>query len=99
VTVGWAAVQAELAQKFIAPWIDHYLARKAYRWQQTDHPVHTNHPDNLLEAVSGPYSAQGSFNKEAKSASLEFWFNRHRSLWAVVGLGLLASACDRVLGG
>jgi len=75
-------VQAELAQKFIAPWIDHYLAWKSYHWQQTEYPVHTVYPNN------GPYSVQGSFNKEAKSASLQFWFNRHRSLWAVMGLCL-----------
>ncbi|GKS58076.1 short-chain dehydrogenase [Nitrospira sp.] len=92
VTVGWPALQAIVGNKFIPGLLDHYLAWKGYDAQQTERPVSPDRRNNLFETVAGPYGAHGEFDDEARTASIQFWLNRHRAWLTATGLGIAACA-------
>ncbi len=75
--VGWPTVEAMWGNKFIAGWLDRFLARTNYQAQQTDEPEDPSRPDNLREPVPGDYGAHGRFDDRAKNQSVQVWATEH----------------------
>ena len=90
--IGWPTVKAIVGEKVIPGLLDHYLASVAYDSQQTsEFPFHPDRPDNLYHPLKGDYGAHGKFDSRAYDFSPQLWMNRHRSLLAVLGIGLLSA--------
>lgn len=93
ICVGLPTVKAIVGQKFIPGLLDHYLAWKGYKAQQTTEPVSPDRPNNLFEPLPGDHGAHGQFDEGAYEFSLQFWLNQRR-LWlgaaALVAGGYLA---------
>lgn len=91
VSVGWPTVKAIMGDKFIPGLLDHYLAWVGYDAQQMAEPVDADRPNNLFESPPGDYGARGRFSAGSRSASLQFWANRHRAWLAVAGVSMAAA--------
>jgi NAD(P)-dependent dehydrogenase (short-subunit alcohol dehydrogenase family) len=93
--VGWPTVEAMWGNKFLAGWLDRYLARTNYQAQQTQEPEDPSRPNNLWEPVPGEYGAHGRFDDRAKSQSVQVWAAEHigwyRGVAAVVVITLAAA--------
>lgn len=70
-----------LAQKFVAPLLDRYLARTGYQSQQTADQEPAGRPDNLWEPVDQApgrdFGAHGEFDQEAHGHSAQLWLTQH----------------------
>ncbi len=89
--VGLPTVQAILANRVAAGWIDKYLAKAGYSGQLTDEPLPADAPSNLWEPVKGNYGAHGRFDRRSWRGSFEMFTDRHKTVvFAALGLGLLA---------
>lgn len=71
--VGLPTVEAMWGNKFIAGWLDKYLAQTNFQAQQTDEPEDPDRPDNLFEPVPGDYAAHGRFDNRSRPKSVELW--------------------------
>jgi hypothetical protein len=91
IEVGLPTVLAVEGNKFLAGFMDRYLARHGYDSQQTDEPVEADRRDNLWEPLPGDRGAHGHFGNRASSFSPHLWLNTHRG-WVALGFGLLAGA-------
>ena len=45
-----------------------------------EEPAPPDGPDKLFAPPPGDYDAHGRFDEQARERSVQFWFNRHRSL-------------------
>ncbi|WP_111719270.1 SDR family oxidoreductase [Homoserinimonas sp. OAct 916] len=102
--VGLSTVKAIVGNKFIAPLLDHYLARTGYKSQQTSEKVSPDRPNNLWEPRDGAdghdFGAHGIFDDKSKGHSGQMWFSHHVKLVigsAVGGLGLMALITARTV--
>jgi NAD(P)-dependent dehydrogenase (short-subunit alcohol dehydrogenase family) len=98
--VGRSSVMAIVAQKLFPGLLDHYLARTAYKGQQTDEPALPG-PDNLLQPVKGDFAAHGRFDDQASAVSPQLWAAEHRTTLlgagAILALGALGWWAGRQL--
>jgi short-subunit dehydrogenase len=97
VFVGGSTVAAIWGNRLVAPLLDRYLARTAYRAQLAPEPIEPNRRDNLWQTVPGDHGAHGRFSGRASAASGELWLTTHRrllfSLFALAaGLGWVAAS-------
>lgn len=90
--VGKPAVSAIIGNRVLAPFLDHLLARKAYKGQLADDPVMPNRQDNLYQPVPGDHGAHGRFSLKAKPKSLQLWADTHRKTLAGASLAFVAGA-------
>lgn len=92
VYVGWPAVQAVLGNTFLPGFLDHLLARKAWRGQFTEEPLPSERADNLYQPVAGDHGAHGRFDDRAREVSLQYQAAVHPPLIALAtaALGLLS---------
>jgi NAD(P)-dependent dehydrogenase (short-subunit alcohol dehydrogenase family) len=103
--VGESTVVTLLAQKFIAPLLDRYLARTGYQSQQTDEPMNGRQPQNLWRPVDdepgGDHGARGEFDDQSHAHSPQLWFSHHPVTGAAgaAGLGLGALLAARGVSG
>ena len=99
VYVGFPTVEAVVGNKIAPRLLDRYLAKTGYASQQTHEPDDRNRPNNLWQPLPGDHGAHGSFDKRAKTRSLQLWADMHRkSLLTCIGAGLagaLAGAAIR----
>jgi len=90
--VGLPTVKAVEGNKLISGLLDRYLARTAYKGQQTDQPQDPDAPDNLWEPLDGEngwdHGAHGSFDARSRSSSPELWAAEHRPWFGVLAAGL-----------
>lgn len=93
--VGMSTVITIVANKFVAPILDRYLARTGYESQQTPEKVPADRPNNLWEARDGvtghDHGAHGIFDDRAHPRAPQLWFSHHARLvsgTAIVGAGL-----------
>lgn len=98
--VGSSTVAAIWGNRFVAPLLDRYLARSAYRAQLAPAPIEPNRRDNLWQTVPGDHGAHGRFTDRASGSSRELRMSTHRRLLlsacaAGAGLALLAAARSR----
>jgi NAD(P)-dependent dehydrogenase (short-subunit alcohol dehydrogenase family) len=85
--VGWPTVLSRLTQAIVPGLMDRYVARSAWRGQQTEDPEVRGRPDNLERPVRARVGARGTFSGRATSSSLQLWAATHRGL---VAAGVLA---------
>jgi short-subunit dehydrogenase len=78
--VGSSTVAAIWGNRLIAPLLDRYLARSAYRAQLAPEPIEPNRPDNMWEPVPGDRGAHGRFTGRSSADSGELWLTTHRTL-------------------
>jgi short-subunit dehydrogenase len=91
VLVGWPTVQAVWGQKFLAGWLDHYLARRAWDGQMYDGAEDPDRPNNLFEPVPGHQEARGVFDARADERRPDVWLTTHPWLPSVGMAGMLLS--------
>jgi NAD(P)-dependent dehydrogenase (short-subunit alcohol dehydrogenase family) len=90
--VGLPTVKAVEGNKVISGLLDRYLARTAYKGQQTDEPRDPDAPDNLWEPLDGEdgwdHGAHGAFDARSRAASAELWAAEHRPWLGLIAAGL-----------
>lgn len=99
--VGGTTAATLMAQKFVAPLLDRYLARTGYKSQQTSEPLPADRPTNLWEPVDGvgghDHGSHGQFDSRSHSASPELWVSHHARQVALAGMGAGAVAAGAFL--
>ena len=90
--VGWPTVQAITAQKFIAKFLDRYLAKKAYEGQMMSEALPEGRAGNLFRPVPEQFGAHGRFDRDARGWSLQLWANLHRRAILGISFALMAAA-------
>ncbi|MCS5735199.1 SDR family oxidoreductase [Herbiconiux daphne] len=85
--VGLPTAKTVIGNRFVAGFLDWYLARTGYDGQQAPDKSEPMLPDNLYEPVPGDQGARGIFSDSAKSHSLQTWFLRHRRPVVAVASG------------
>ena len=97
--VGGSTAATILANQLAPGLLDRYLARTAYRSQQTGQRAHPEQPTNLWAAVAGDRGAHGPFDPRARQRSAQFWASRHHGLVAgaaaIAGAGVAAARLAR----
>jgi short-subunit dehydrogenase len=93
--IGAPTVGAIVGQRLVPGLLDRYLARTAFKSQQTPEPDDPDRPDNLEQPLPGDLGVHGGFGDHAHAHSLQSWFSTHRrsllsSAAAVAAAGLLA---------
>jgi len=89
--VGWPAMKAILAQKFIPGIVDRILAKQGYSGQHTDDPLPPGRRDNMYAPVPGDHGAHGRFDARAMPVSKQLNASLHRNAFAAA-LGAVAIA-------
>ncbi len=91
VYVGGSTVRAIVGNKFIPALLDRYLARTAYKSQQTAEPEDPSRADNLWSPVDArsDWGEHGRFDKQSHSGSIELWTGLHRKQ---IAAGLLLAS-------
>jgi NAD(P)-dependent dehydrogenase (short-subunit alcohol dehydrogenase family) len=91
--VGLPTVEAMWGNKFLAGWLDKYLARTNFDAQQTQELEDPDRPDNLYKPVVGDYAARGRFDRRSRDRSAELWASEHIGWYrGAVGLAVIAGA-------
>jgi NAD(P)-dependent dehydrogenase (short-subunit alcohol dehydrogenase family) len=81
--VGWPAMKAIVAQKFIPGIIDRFLAKQGYARQHTNDPVPPGRRDNLYAPVPGDHGAHGRFDARSIPVSRQLDLSMHRNAIAI----------------
>ncbi len=97
--VGGSTAATILANKFVPPLLDRYLAKTGFSSQQTDEKISPNRRVNLWEPVDGldghDHGAHGAFDPQSHRRSPQMWFSHHAALICaaagVVGGGAVAA--------
>ncbi len=90
--IGWPSWKAIWGEKFVAGYIDRYLARTGYEAQQYDGAPPPDRRDNLWEPVPGDWGAHGDFDDRSHDSSWQLWVEMHRGLLGAVAGSVAALA-------
>jgi short-subunit dehydrogenase len=92
--VGRPTIKTIVGQRLIPGFLDHYLAHKGFKSQQSDTPLPSHRPDNLYSPVNEErdHGANGLYDDQALGHSLQLTLAEHRRV--LVGAGLAASAAS-----
>ncbi|KQP56709.1 SDR family oxidoreductase [Agreia sp. Leaf283] len=90
--VGEPTIMTVLGNRFVAGWLDNYLANAAYDGQQAPEKVEAMLPNNLYEPASGDKGARGIFGSESRNGSPATWAIGHRKTMAAAAIGLGTAA-------
>jgi short-subunit dehydrogenase len=89
--VGWPTVRAMWANKFFAGFLDLYLGKYGYIFQQTEEAEDPNRPSNLWLPVRGDFGAHGPFDQSSRSRSFYLWAVENEEwIFPIVGVIILA---------
>jgi NAD(P)-dependent dehydrogenase (short-subunit alcohol dehydrogenase family) len=97
--VGRSTVGAIVGNRLVPGLLDRYLARSAYRSQQTDEPLDPRRPVNLWHPVDGrdgtDHGAHGSFDERSTRHSPQVWLSQHREalVAGAIAAGAAVAAC------
>jgi len=94
VWVGRPTPKTIIGQRLVPGFLDHYLAHKGFKGQQSDTPLPSHRPDNLYSPVDEEHDhgADGMYDDMAHDHSLQTALAEHRGL--LVGAGLAATAAS-----
>ncbi|GAA4664744.1 SDR family oxidoreductase [Frondihabitans cladoniiphilus] len=95
--LGEPTVMTVLGNRFVAPFLDVYLAKTGYSGQQAPDKTEPMLPTNLYEPVAGDQGARGIFDDKAKSWSPQIWYTRNRKKSYAAGIGALAAGVAAVV--
>jgi NADP-dependent 3-hydroxy acid dehydrogenase YdfG len=87
--IGWSAVEAIVAQKFVPGLLDRYLGATGYASQQYD-GENPGGPGNLDAPLPGDFGAHGAFDARARTWSAQLWLTTHRE-WVAAALAAVAA--------
>lgn len=88
--VGWPALKAIWGNKFFPGIVDHYLAKKGYKSQQTTELENPDRPHNLYNSVEGNFKSNGRFTSQEKKFSIQYWININFSvIFIIIFLAIL----------
>jgi short-subunit dehydrogenase len=90
--VGWPAVKAVVGNSFMPGFLDHLLARKAWRGQFSAEAVDPGRLDNLYVPVPADFGAHGRFDDEARGASWQYRAARYPGLLALLAAATVFAA-------
>ncbi len=100
--IGEPTVMTVLGNRFVASFLDVYLAKTGYSGQQAPDKKQPMLPPNLYEPVAGDQGARGIFSDRAKETSPQIWYTQHRTVSyiaaasaAAAGVGALVSGLRR----
>ena len=99
--IGLSTLKVILGNMVLPAFLDRYLAKVAYRGQQTTRPVSDDRKDNLLNPVHSLHRTRGRFGKEAKDRAMVTSGPLDRVAPLVIGAillfatGMLATASTR----
>jgi len=92
--VGGSTVATLLANTIAPGLLDRYLARTAYKSQQTGEPHDPGQPANLWQPADRgggtDHGAHGSFDRDATRRSPQLWASRHHGLLGALAAGAAA---------
>jgi short-subunit dehydrogenase len=90
--VGRPTIKTIIGERLVPGFIDHYLAHKGFKSQQSDTPLPPHRPDNLFAPVDEErdYGSEGMYEGRAHARSLQLTLSEHRGL--VLGAGLAAAS-------
>ena len=77
--VGLPTVEAIVGNKMFPALLDHYLARTAFKGQQTNERRDPGRPDNLYKPVPGDHGPHGTFDSRSRNVSPQLWTDKHRA--------------------
>jgi hypothetical protein len=90
--IGEPTVMTVLGNRFVANWLDVYLAKTGYSGQQAPEKSEPMWPDNLYSPVAGDHGAHGIFDDQARSTSPQVWYTRNRGVsYALAAAGALGA--------
>jgi NAD(P)-dependent dehydrogenase (short-subunit alcohol dehydrogenase family) len=90
--IGEPTVMTVLGNRFVANWLDVYLAKTGYSGQQAPEKSEPMWPDNLYGPVAGDHGAHGIFDDQARSTSPQVWYTRNRGVsYALAAAGALGA--------
>jgi hypothetical protein len=98
--VGGSTVEAIVGNKIAPRLLDKYLGRTGYKAQQTSEPEDPDRRSNLWVALDSDQDrgAHGTFDRRARSFSLQLWADVNRS-WIALALGASGLALGLLLAG
>jgi NAD(P)-dependent dehydrogenase (short-subunit alcohol dehydrogenase family) len=96
--LGEPTVMTVLGNRFVANFLDVYLAKSGYSGQQAPDKTEPMLADNLYEPTAGDHGARGIFSDRARGTSPQVWYTRHRALTVGAALGASAAATAAVVG-
>ncbi len=68
--IGTTTLKAILANMIVPEYLDRYLARNAFKQQETNVAVSASRQDNLMQPVDGLHRTRGSFGNEAANSAV-----------------------------
>ncbi|ROQ41614.1 short-subunit dehydrogenase [Frondihabitans sp. PhB188] len=97
--IGEPTVMTVLGNRFVAPFLDVYLAKTGYSGQQAPDKKDPMLPSNLYEPVAGDHGSRGIFSDKAKSTSPQIWYTQHRTVSYVAAIGAAAAGVGALVAG
>ncbi|RIJ17182.1 SDR family NAD(P)-dependent oxidoreductase, partial [Clavibacter nebraskensis] len=89
--VGEPTVMTVLGNRFVANWLDGYLAKTGYTGQQAADKTQPMLTTNLYTPTAGDHGARGIFSDRARMMSPQVWIVRNRAKAVAIGAGALLS--------
>ncbi|HET9094965.1 MAG TPA: SDR family oxidoreductase [Solirubrobacteraceae bacterium] len=94
--VGRPTIKTIIGQRLVPGFLDHYLAHRGFKSQQSDTPLPSHRPDNLFTPVDEErdFGADGMYERLAHERSFQLTLSEHRG--ALLGAGLAAASAASV---
>jgi len=96
--VGESTYATVLGNRFIAPFLDRYLASTGYDGQQSPETKDPMLPTNLYEPIPGDQGARGLFSDRSRDSSPAIWAIQNRGTVAAAGIALGAVGAAVIVG-
>jgi NAD(P)-dependent dehydrogenase (short-subunit alcohol dehydrogenase family) len=92
--VGGSTVYSVVGSRLSGRFTDWYLAKTAYKGQQTSRPVPPDHRDYLFAPLDddADHGTRGSFDARATSRSPQLWLDLHRGALGTAAAAAVAAA-------
>lgn len=97
--IGEPTVMTVLGNRFVAPFLDVYLAKTGYSGQQAPDKKQPMLPTNLYEPVAGDHGSRGIFSDKAKESSPQIWYTQHRTVSYFAAVGAAAAGVGALVAG
>lgn len=97
--IGEPTVMTVLGNRFVASFLDVYLAKTGYSGQQAPEKSEPMLPTNLYEPVAGDHGSRGIFSDKAKESSPQIWYTQHRTVSYAAAIGAAAAGLTALVAG
>lgn len=97
--IGEPTVMTVLGNRFVASFLDVYLAKTGYSGQQAPDKKEPMLPTNLYEPVPGDQGSRGIFSDVAKESSPQIWYTQHRRVSYVAAASALVGGIAALTAG